>query len=562
MTIRARDYQAAAVESLWTYFGSHPVGNPVIAMPTGCGKSVVQALFLESIFRQFPKQRVLCLTHVKELLEQNYAKLKTLWPNAPAGIYSAGLRRKDTQQQITFAGVASIAKVISQFGHVDLVIIDEAHLLSAKEESLYQQIIAMLKAVNPGLRVIGMTATPWRAGMGSITQGGIFTDVCFDMTGMAAFNWLIKQGYLAPLIPRQTAQLLDISGVHKLGGEFKANELQLAVDKDHITLAALQECIASGQDRKCWLVFASGVEHAINITNMLNYLGIEARCVHSKMPEKQRDKNIADWKAGVYTAIVNNGILTTGIDHNLIDLIIMLRPTASTVLWIQMLGRGTRPVYEIGYDLNLVEGRLAAIQASDKHNCLVLDFAGNTGRLGCINDPVIPRAKGQGTGEAPIRICEICNMYNHASARFCGGHPEPTDEGCGHAFTFTTKLKAIASTNEIIKNDLPITEIYRVDSVTYTSHNKAGKPPSLRVSYFCGLKKFMEFVHFELPGWGQRKAQAWWIERTDMPLPPTTAIAEHQASKLRVPTRVNVWVNKPYPEIMAVSFNPEVNGEF
>jgi DNA repair protein RadD len=561
MSVQARDYQAAAVQSLWDYFATKQ-GNPLLALPTGTGKSVVQALFLESIFRKFKNQKILCLTHVKELLEQNHAKLKTLWPNAPAGIHSAGLKKKDIHHQIIFAGVASIAKRIGEFGFVNLVIIDEAHLLSANDESMYRKVLSALKAVNPALKVIGMTATPWRAGMGSLTKGGIFTDVCFDMTGMAAFNWLIKQGYLAPLIPMSTAQLLDVTGVHKLGGEFKANELQLAVDKDHITYAALQETLVAAETRNSWLIFACGVEHAVNITNMLIHLGVDARCVHSKMADGERDKNIADWKAGKFKAIVNNGILTTGIDHPALDLIVMLRPTASTVLWIQMLGRGTRPFYEQGFDLSTADGRIAAILASIKQNCLVLDFAGNTARLGCINDPVIPKAKGEGTGEAPVRICDACGMYNHASARFCGGQPVPSSEGCGVAFTFVTKLRKTASTNELIKNDLPVVEFFKVDSVTYAVHAKASKPPSLRVSYFCGLRKFTEFVHFELPGWGQRKANLWWAERTELGLPESTAVAEQQAVKLQVPVRVKVWVNKPYPEIMGISFDTDLNSNF
>jgi DNA repair protein RadD len=560
MTIQVRDYQAAAVQSLWDYFETKQ-GNPLIALPTGTGKSVVQAIFLQSVFRKFVNQKILCVTHVKELLEQNYGKLKVLWPNAPAGIYSSGLNRKDVKQQIIFAGVASVNKNVAQFGRVDLLIIDEAHLLSDKEESMYCKLINTLRHGNPHLKVIGMTATPWRAGMGVLTNGNIFTDICFDMTTMAAFNWLIKQGYLAPLIPLHTSQLLDVTGVHKLGGEFKANELQLAVDKDDITFAALKETINAAELRNSWLIFACGVDHAVNISNMLNHLGVDARFVHSKMPEKERDTNIAEWKAGKFKAIVNNGILTTGIDHPTLDLIVMLRPTASSVLWVQMLGRGTRPVYASGHDISNAEGRLAAIEASVKRNCLVLDFAGNTSRLGCINDPVIPRPKGQAGGEAPVRICEICSMYNHASARFCGGEPYPTSEGCGHAFTFTTKLKAVASTNELIKNDLPIIEICYPNSVTYAAHHKPGKPPSLRISYFCNFKKFTEFVHFELPGWGQRRAEQWWQLRTSLPLPKTTAEAVELAPQLAMPSALKVWINKPYPEIMDVLFSEKETAE-
>jgi len=125
--LQPRSYQVEAVSSLYQYFSAQN-GNPVLALPTGTGKSVIIAMFLQSIFYQFPGQRVMVLTHVKELIQQNYEKLMSLWPAAPAGVYSAGLNRRDTHRKITFAGIGSVAKKPQLFGHVDLVIIDEAHL--------------------------------------------------------------------------------------------------------------------------------------------------------------------------------------------------------------------------------------------------------------------------------------------------------------------------------------------------------------------------------------------------------------------------------------------------
>ncbi len=554
-----RPYQTEAEQSIWDYF-ARASGNPVVAMPTGTGKSVVIAMFLQRIFQLYPLQKVMVLTHVKELIGQNHEKLMAFWPAAPAGINSSGLKKRDTRHQIIFGGIASVVKHAREFGCVNLLLIDEAHLVSPGEETMYQLLITILKEINPHLKVIGLTATPWRLGQGKITEDGIFTDICFDLTNLAAFNRLIREGYLCPLIPKQTQLLLDISGVHKLAGEFKANELQIAVNKDKVTYEALTETLKHATGRFSWLVFAAGVDHAISITSMLQHIGIDARCVHSKMSDKERDKNIADWKNGVFTAIVNNGILTTGIDHPALDMIVMLRPTASAVLWIQMLGRGTRPFYAPGFDLTTVEGRLGAILASHKPNCLVLDFAGNTARLGPINDPVIPRKKGEGTGEAPIRICEKCGMYNHASARYCGGHPFSSNEGCGHAFQFETKIKQIASTNALIKEDLPVTTAFKVDSVTYAVHAKPGKPPSLKVTYFCGLRRFSEYIHFELAGWGQRKAHEWWLLRdADGVIPDTTEQANLLAPKLKQPQRILVWTNKQFPEIMNISFEHEGN---
>lgn len=544
--IQPRYYQVDAVHAFYKYFQEN-TGNPIIAMPTGTGKAVVQAMLLQSILYAYPMQRIVSATHVKELVDQNYKKLKDLWPQAPAGVYSAGLKRKEHQHPISFVGIGSVAKKAHLFGRVDLLFIDEAHLVSPSEETLYQKFIGDLRKVNPLLKVVGLTATPWRLGQGKITEDGIFTDICYDITSRDAFNRLISEGFLSTLIPKKTAQLLDVEGVHMRGGEFIANELQHAVNKQDITHGAIKEAMELASDRHHWLVFASGVEHAIDIANMMNDMGIPTVAIHSKMGDAARDQAILDFKAGKYRAAVNNNVLTTGFDYPAIDCILVLRPTASTVLWVQMLGRGTRPLYAEGFDLSTTEGRLASIAHSPKQNCLVLDFASNTRRLGPINDPVIPRKKGdKGGGDAPVKLCTNCETYNHASARHC--------EFCGTEFTFQVKFKATAASDELIKQDIPVVTTFAVDHVTYSRHHKQGRPPTMKVTYYCGLRSFSEYVCFEHDGFAQRKARQWWKERTPAPFPLSTDEGIVSSANLAPATHLRVWVNKQYPEIMAHDF--------
>lgn len=537
MKITPRSYQAECVQALYQYFAEKE-GNPVCALPTGTGKSICIALFIESVLKNWPKQRVLVLTHVKELIKQNYAKLLDVWPGAPAGVNSAGLNQRDYYHSIVFAGIGSVYKSASQFGHIDLIIIDEAHLVSPRDATMYQTFISGLQALNPSLKVIGFTATPWRLGHGHIAQGddALFTDVCFDITGMEAFNRLIAEGYLAPLVPKQTTLQLNLDGVHMRGGDFIQKELQHAVDVDRTTLAAIREALETGHDRHHWLIFASGIDHADHIAQMMEELGETCLPVHSKMPSKKRDENIRRFQAGEVRAVVNNNVLTTGFDFPEIDLILMLRPTASPVLWVQMLGRGTRP-------------------APGKENCLVLDFAGNTKRLGPINDPVIPNRKGKSTGDAPVKTCEHCFTLNHASVRFC--------VTCGAEFHFQTKLKQAASTEELIKGELPQVEVFTVDHVTYRQYDKIDRPPSIKVTYYCGLQSFSEYVCFEHGGYAARRARVWWRDRAKdagLPsgkdsVPETTAQALFLIEELPVPTHLRVWINKKYPEIMQQCFD-------
>jgi DNA repair protein RadD len=527
MTLVPRDYQIEAVSSIYSYFDKEK-GNPVIAMPTGTGKSVVIAMFLNSIFMQYPNQKVMIITHVKELIVQNYEHLIEFWPFAPAGIYSAGLNKRDIHKPIIFAGIASVAKRWAEFGRVDIVVIDEAHLLSPNDSSLYQKFLAGLKSVNPMLKVIGLTATPWRLGHGHIADGTLFDDVCFDITTLDAFNRLIAENYLSPLIPKNTVTKLDVSGVHIRGGEFVPEELQYVVDKQEITYAALREALEVAHDRNHWLIFASGVDHAEHIAEAMTSMGHECLAVHSKMPSKQRDDNIARFRRGEVRAVVNNNILTTGFNYPEIDHILCLRPTASTVLWVQMLGRGTRPL-------------------PGKANCLVLDFAGNTRRLGPINDPVVPHRKGQGGGEAPVKLCENCDTFNHISARKC--------INCGALFEFAVKIKATAGTDQLIKGDLPKTQVFKVDHITYRSYSKIGSPMMIKVSYYCGVRTFDQYVCVEHKNYAAVKAREWWKARTDDPMPLTTVEALDMIDTLPAPTHLRVWVNRKYPEILQSCFD-------
>jgi DNA repair protein RadD len=562
-----RDYQIWGIEEILKYF-EVKTGNPVVAMPTGTGKSHMISGFALKALRAYPMTRIMVLTHVKELIQQNYNKFIDAWPTAPAGIFSAGLNKKEFHLPITFGGIASVAKKAHLFAHIDLLFIDECDLVNPTEKSMYAKFIAQLKKQNPYLKVIGLTATPWRAGLGHITnEGGLFTDVAVDMTGVDAFNWFIEEGYLIPLVPKRTKLQLDITGVHMRGGDYVESELQLAVDKDYITEAALREVISVAGDRKRWLIFASGVQHAKNIVTMLHMLGVSAKAVYSGMEKDggNRDKTLDEHKRGDFTAIVNNNILTTGYDDAYIDLIIMLRPTGSSRLWVQMLGRGTRPVYDWPHYPETKDERLAAILNSCKHNCLVLDFASNGRKLGPINDPVIPRQRGKGPpGIAPVKDCPVCEMENHTTVRFCGGKPKTHPNfnpaaGCGYEFIFEVKLKIEASTTELIKGkiDLPVVESFKVDQITYTLHVKVGSEPMMKVTYYCGLKNFTDFVCVQHPdgNYARKRARDWWKQRTQLPVPSNTDDALDQAQTLAAPTHLEVWINQKYPTITRYCFD-------
>ncbi|UFK26943.1 DNA/RNA helicase [Vibrio phage vB_VpaS_AL-2] len=562
--MKPRDYQEFGIEEFFRYYCNGGKGDGLLLYPTGTGKSIIIAEIVRRMCGQWPGTRVMMLTHVKELIEQNYDKLKTVWRHAPAGIYSAGAGRKDTQYPITFGGVQSVVKNPGQFGKIDLLIIDECHRIPKSGNTSYQKVIKFLKKMNPRMIVLGLTATAYRMGGGTLLEMGIFDHVLVDATEFHAFNWFFDQGYLCTLSPYRTETEIDLKGVGKQGGDFVQSQLQKATDKEEITHAAVAEMVRAAEDqgREHWLIFATGVEHCDHIVTEIIEQGYTAVAVHSKMSSKQRDENIKLFMDKKVTALVNMGVLTTGFDAPFVDLLGILRATESASLWVQILGRGTRTDYAEGYDLSTQQGRLDAIANSLKPDCLVLDFAGNTQRLGPINDPVTPEKKKKGGGEAPVRICDKCKFMMHASLRVC---PK-----CGTEYPPEIKFKAKAGTDELIaraKKSAPPPEvhIFKVDRVFFTRKGgRAGKPDYLEIAYHTGLRKFTQPLCLEHEGFAGKKARDWWREATgcDDNVPETIADAAQRFDECRTPRNIRVHTNKkPYPQILQIDYEGQYDGE-
>jgi len=526
-----RDYQEKAVKALFDYFYEKQ-GNPCLAMPTGSGKSLVIADFIYRAVMSHATIKILMITHVKELIKQNAEELENYWSNAPVGIYSAGLGKRQLGSNIVFGGIKSLINAKEHLGHYDLIIIDECHTLSNKDDSMYKVLIEYLKGINPNLRIVGLSATPFRIGQGYITDGGIFTDICYDITKMEEFNKLIKDGYLTTLIPKRTSLRVDVSDIKIQAGEYNLMELQEAWDKDDVTYRAVKEIIEYSENRKSWLIFCSGIKHSEHVCECLHSFGISATFVHSKMEASKRDEAIEGFTNDKYQAICNNGILTTGYNKKTIDLIAVLRHTCSPGLWVQMLGRGLRV-------------------APGKENCLVLDFAGNTEALGPINDPVIPRRKGDKPGEIPIKICPICGVYNHTTTRICCS--------CGYEFPICSTINHTASTLELIKGaglEEQQISVFKIDEVFYFKHKKNESPATLKCTYRSGVKKFDEYVCLEHAGFARKKAVDWWKQRISHTESSPVSVDEalQKISHLKIPKEIVVIINRKYPEIISHRF--------
>jgi DNA repair protein RadD len=471
-----RDYQQRTIEQLYAWFEAGNEGNPCIVLPTGAGKSHVVAALCKDALQQWPETRVLMLTHVKELIEQNAEKMRLHWPGAPMGIYSASIGKKQLGEPITFAGIQSVRTKSKELGHIDLVLIDECHLVNHKEEGGYRTLLAELHEINPAMRVVGLTATPYRLGHGLITDKPALFD---DLIEPVSIEELIRKGHLSNLRSKITTSQLDVAGVHKRGGEYIEAELQAAVNTDANNMAAVQEVLRLAGDRKAWLFFCAGVKHAEAVADELNANGIVAECVTGDTPKAERERLLRLYKAGQIKALTNANVLTTGFDYPDIDLIAMLRPTMSASLYVQMAGRGLRP-------------------KSHTDHCLVLDFAGVVSMHGPITNVQPPKKGGSGNGEAPVKVCDACNELCPISALKC--------PACGNPFPPPAKKSLTLHLDDIM--GVQGLEM-NVRAWAWRKHtSKASGKEMLAVTYYGGLSEptVTEYLAVMHEGYAGQKA--------------------------------------------------------
>ena len=485
-----RPYQQHAHDALLKWFGANRDGHPIVSAATGSGKSHLIAHLVEQAITQWPGQRIIMLTHSRELVRQNVEKLVTLWPDAPVGILAGGLGSHNYDAPIVFGTIQTAAKYADKIGYSTLGIIDECHRVDVKKAGQYRAFIDRMRDYNRSFRVVGYTATAYR-GNGQWLHSG--PDVLFsDIAATVSIRELLDSGFLAPLVNAPTAARIDTSGIGTVAGDYKLNELEAAADDEAITRAAVSEILrhAAEHDRNHIIVFAVGIVHAEHITEEFHRQGEpSAELVTGKTKQCNRDDILARFKSGRLRVLVNIGVATTGFDAPSIDLIALLRPTRSPVLAVQMAGRGMRT-------------------ADGKTDALFLDFTDTLERLGPI-DRITgrPYRKPQEDAEC-IKICPSCGAKNHLSATAC--------LLCGEKFEIEQK-----PTHNTQASDAPVLstsagKLCRVGEVTYRRHEKPGKPDSVRVDYWAdgGLMDptpiATEWICIDHPaGFAKNKAILW-----------------------------------------------------
>lgn len=385
-----RNYQKQAVTATLNHFRQSQE-SAIIVLPTGSGKSLVIAELA-----RLARGNLLVLTHVQELVEQNHAKYEAL--GFTAGLFSAGLGKRQTQEQVTFASIQSIANGLSEFNQqFSLIIIDECHRVSNKDDSQYQQVISTLRERNPSLMLLGLTATPYRLGQGWIyrydyrgfvreTNHAVFDHCIYELP----LSQLIREGFLTPPVCIDAAlHHYDFSSLIAVDHQHQTQALSHLLRKyPRVTRAITEEVVELAKSRRGVMLFAASVEHAKEI---YRYLPEQQSAIITGSTDSQSRQNLINaFKQQQLKFLVNVSVLTTGFDAPHVDLIAILRPTESVSLYQQIAGRGLR-LYP------------------DKKDCLIIDYAANGFNL---FSPEIGSPKPAADTEAVQVFCPLCNFAN------------------------------------------------------------------------------------------------------------------------------------------------------
>lgn len=556
MTWKPRFYQEEATDAFFKSI-KVPKTNPLIGMPTGSGKSGVIGMIANKVIVH-PNARIMVGTSAKELVNQDAKTMLRINPEAPMGICCSGLDADELGAPITFGSIQTLVKRLKLIKRQNIFLVDEVQMVAPGEETYYRKLIAHLRELNPNLVIGGLSATLFRSKGGTLLDNGLFTKICYDITTTKAFNALVRMGFLLPLRSHETEFKYSVEGLSAVAGDYNQKERQERVnDPDKLAIAVL-EALDRGRPYNHTMWFCDGIEHVENVCAMLNELGESAVAVHSKMSQGERDRNIEAYQLGYVRHIINDGILVVGFDAPHTDHLVILRLTKAVVRHVQLLGRGTRPVYADGFDLDTIEGRLAAIEASGKLYCYVSDFGGNLDRLGPINDPKIPK-KGKATGDMPIKICttdklvsgEGCGCYNFTAARVC--------EDCGGIFIWddAPKIDKKASRAAATKLDEEAMVWAPVDNVEYVEFKRIGEPLAMKVHYCCGpYNRYTEIVAIESEKpFARKRARDWWRERFVDEPPTNTLDGIKITDYLTKPKWVLVQLNLDFPRVVQISFD-------
>jgi len=549
-----RDYQTRTLDQVWNALQVKT--NVLLTAPCSAGKTILFSKIIQRLLRENPAFRCLILVDREILVTQSRDKLRDVAPELALsiGIVCASVsNQKRLDCSVTVASRQSLIGQLDSFPPVQLVICDEAHLLATPHEDniepdQYSKILNKLCKYNPKMRLVGCTASPYRlGGRGGYIYGAMNRSDAmpyFDMVDAEiTTRELLAGGYIAPLTGRAQTNsgfLEDLKNVDMVAGEYNLGQLSNMMCKTTHINSCVEAYQKYASDRCKTLVFCTSIEHAESVALAFLEADIDSCAIHSKLSAIEEFANMEALKTGSMPVFTSVAKLTTGMDISDIDCIIMARPTKSTALYQQCIGRGQR-------------------LAPGKTDCLVIDLVGCTMEFGTDMDNLKVAIPSSGNGgDAPQKICQgekpdgtVCGQAVHASLRYC--------PHCNYEFEITEAVEAaIGDLKKVEFNALAKPETYKVTHVMYHCHlSKNSGKELIRVTYECGsFATFYDYVclpdHYD--GYAISKAELWWEERTDEFFPDTVDEFLFLSGQLAEPIEIEVVKDGRFDRITGYKF--------
>ncbi len=515
----------------------------LVQAATGAGKTIFFSALIKLCMEQY-SMRIGILAHREILVRQALEKLLKVWPEGKdrIGLACASVSGNvNLRSPVLIGSSQTLAARLGSMPPLDLIIIDECHRVPpANKKSQYQTFLKKMEEYYPKVRVLGVTATPYRLG-----HGYVYGNQCRKgernwwpkLHASIGISTLQEQGFLVPLRAFQAEDISsELSSVRRSNGEFAKGELSDVMVKEVHISSAVRAYEKYAEDRRHVVAFCVTIRHAERLQKAFADAGYPASVIHSEQSKEDRSHAMADFEAGESRVICNVGVLTEGWDCTAVDCILMCRPTMSPALYVQMVGRGLRP-------------------HPGKKDCLLLDLSGNCVRHGNVDDPDV-KIGGEGKKkdeeeekEERTTVCPKCHCIVSLPAKEC---PE-----CGYIFPGIELVEKKASVN--------MTEVnwgaqaVKIHSWNFHSHTSKRGNHMAQLSMLCAMdgaslpimvNAFFDFEAQSGPWMQSRSRKDWW-ELAGTPPPASVDEALTRMQELRIPDRITVIRKQGYYNVVS-----------
>lgn len=519
MALELRSYQQECVDTVWKKLFEKQ--HILVVLSPGAGKTEIAIELCRRAIEKKSDIKILFVIDKVLLVDQTVKRFKQ--QIVSTGAYCASLNEYDLVNNVTVASVQSIHK--SDVGKVDFLLIDETHKLINRDDSHYGKLLNLLKLKNEKLKVLGLTATPFRATGYIYGEGEFFSEIDYEKD----FQWMIDNKYLVAPKMKKPHHQFDTKGIKIVAGDFDSAALdKLAEDRDKLAQQIL-DAMPRLEGRKKIVWMCINIEHSESVKTAIPE---NAAIIHSKMTMSEREEQMRKFRGTACRHLVFVTIIAEGVDIPEIDAIVMLRPTRSPTRYVQAVGRALR-LYP------------------SKEDALILDYGRVVENCGPLDNPRI-RKKGERKADTEILVktCPECLEYINLKIMVC--------PACGYTFP-VNKPKPL----KVVDKNLTATadgaggllmreaRLIEISDVSVGKHMSKAGNECLKITYFPKnfmLEPISEFFVVE---------NKFVYQRAISRLAQFGMVPNQSGKPAKIPVAITMRYENKYPRVIDLFF--EVN---